>query len=94
MNENEAELYLLWSNYIFLIVIVGDAVQLGPLGMVATNGLLCQPQVIIMMEKMVEWLAGETKVLWDNLPQCCLVHHKPHMLPAREPGPPRLEASI
>jgi hypothetical protein len=45
-------------------------------------GLLCQPRVIMMMEKLVEWLAGETQVLGGNLPQCCFVHHKNHM-PAR-----------
>jgi hypothetical protein len=39
----------------------------------------------------VEWLAGETEVLGGNLPQCRFVHHKPHMLPVREPGPPRME---
>jgi hypothetical protein len=27
-------------------------------------------------------------------PQCRFVHHKPHMLPVREPGPPRWEASV
>jgi hypothetical protein len=30
----------------------------------------------------------------ENLSQCRLVHHKPHMQPGREPGPPRLEASV
>jgi hypothetical protein len=39
-----------------------------------------------MVEKLVEWLAGETEVLGENLPQCRFVHHKPHMLPGREPG--------
>jgi hypothetical protein len=39
------------------------------------------------MEKLVEWLARETEVLGENLPQCRFVHHKPHMLPVREPGP-------
>jgi hypothetical protein len=58
------------------------------------NGLLCQPRVIMMMKKLVEWLAGETEVLGENLPQCRFVYHKPHMLPGREPGPPRWEASV
>jgi hypothetical protein len=43
------------------------------------------------MEKSVELLAGETEVLGKNLPQCRFIHHKPHMLPVREPGPPRWE---
>jgi hypothetical protein len=30
-------------------------------------GLLCQPRVIMTMERLVEWLAGETK---DNRPTC------------------------
>jgi hypothetical protein len=49
-------------------------------------GLLYQPRVITMMEKLMEWLVGETEVLGENLPQCRFVHHKPHMLPGREPG--------
>jgi hypothetical protein len=46
------------------------------------------------MEKSVECLAGETEVLGENLPQCRFIHHEPHMLPAREPGPQRWEASV
>jgi hypothetical protein len=76
-----------------LIGIVGGGVQLGPLGTAATNGLLCQPRVNMMMETLVEWLAKEIEVLGENLPQCRFVRHKPHMLPGREPGPPRWEAS-
>jgi hypothetical protein len=46
-------------------------------------GLLYQPRVIMMMEKLVEWwLAEETEVLGENLPQWRFVHHKTHM-PAR-----------
>jgi hypothetical protein len=54
------------------------------------NGLLCQPLVIMIMEKSVGWLAGETEVLGENLPQCRFVHHKPHMLPGGEHRPPRI----
>jgi hypothetical protein len=39
-------------------------------------------------------LAREAEVLGENLPQCRFVHHKPHMLPGREPGSPRWEASV
>jgi hypothetical protein len=56
-------------------------------------GLLYLHRVIMMLEKSVEWLAGETEVLGENLPQCRFVHHKPHMQPGREPGPPLLEIS-
>jgi hypothetical protein len=37
----------------FLIGIVGGGIQ-SPLGTAATNCLLCQPWVIMMMEKLVE----------------------------------------
>jgi hypothetical protein len=52
---------------------LGGGVQLGSLGTTVTNK-------VIMMEKLVEWLAGETEVLRENLLQCRFVHHKPHML--------------
>jgi hypothetical protein len=32
---------------------VGVGAQMSPLGTAATNGLLCQPRVIMMMEKLV-----------------------------------------
>jgi hypothetical protein len=42
-------------------------------------GLLCQPRVIMVMEKLTDWLAGETEVLGENLPQCHFVHQQtPH----------------
>jgi hypothetical protein len=56
-------------------------------------GSLRQSRVIMMTENLVEWLAGETEVLGENMPQYRFVHHKPHMLPGRKPGPPRLDAS-
>jgi hypothetical protein len=56
-------------------------------------GLLCQSRVIMMMGKLLEWVARETEVLGENLSQCRFVHLKPHMLTGREPGPPRWEAN-
>jgi hypothetical protein len=47
----------------------------------------------MMMEKLVEYLAGETEVLGENLPPFRFVHHKPHMHPGCKPGPPQWETS-
>jgi hypothetical protein len=47
----------------------------------------------MMVEKLVECLPGDIEVLKENLLQCRFVHHKPHMLPEREAGLPRWEAS-
>jgi hypothetical protein len=96
--RNKSPEYYVWVSHrqevIFKIGILGGGIKLGQLGTAATNDLLCQPRVIMMMEKLVEWwLAGETEVLGENLPQCRFVHNKPHMQPGREPGPPRWEAS-
>jgi hypothetical protein len=66
---------------------------LGQLGIAATNGLLCQPQVIMMMGEIGGMTGRGTEVLGENLPQCCFVLHEPHMLPRREPGTPWREAS-
>jgi hypothetical protein len=42
-------------------------------------GLLYLPPVIMRMENLVEWwLAGETEVPGENLPQWHFVHHKSH----------------
>jgi hypothetical protein len=58
------------------------------------TGLLYLPRVIMRMEKLVEWMAGETEVLGENLPRRHFLHHKSHLTrPGIEPGPPRWEAS-
>jgi hypothetical protein len=51
----------------FFLILVCEAI-----GTAATPGLLCQPRVIVKMiaENQMECrLAGETKVLGENLPQ-------------------------
>jgi hypothetical protein len=76
---------------------VGGGVQFGPLDIAATKRPIMPAPGDYddgEIEKLVEWLAGETEVLGENLPQCCFAHHKPHMLPVREPGPPRWKASV
>jgi hypothetical protein len=71
---------------------VGGGVQLGPPGIAATNRPIVQTSGDYD-DGEIGWLAGETEVLGENLPQVRFVHHKPHMLPGREPVPPRWEAS-
>jgi hypothetical protein len=72
---------------------VGGGVQLGPLGTAATNRPIVPAPGDYDDGEIGGMMIGETEVLGKNLPQCRFVHHKPHMLPGREPGPPRWEAS-
>jgi hypothetical protein len=52
-----------------------------------TIGLLYQPWVSTMMEKLVEWwLARETEVLGENLPHAALSTTNPTCCPDAEPG--------
>jgi hypothetical protein len=88
--------WLFTGRLIFFIGIVGGGgaiIQLGPISTAATNRPIVPGAMIMTMEKLVEWLAGEIEVLEKILPQCRFVYHKPHMLPGREPGPPQWEAS-
>jgi hypothetical protein len=58
------------------------------------TGLLYLPRMIVRMENLVEWMAGEIEVLGENLPPRHLVHHKSRLTrPGIEPGPRRWEAS-
>jgi hypothetical protein len=55
---------------------------------------LYQPRMMDDGKQSVEWLAGDSKLLGENLPQCRFVHHKSHMIwPGLEPGPPQWEAN-
>jgi hypothetical protein len=49
-------------------------------------GLLCPPRVIMMMQKLVEWLAGETEELGENLPSAALSTTNPICCPYANPG--------
>jgi hypothetical protein len=49
--------------------------------------------MIMMMEKLVERLAGEPKYSEETCHSAALSTTNPHMLPGRESGPPLWEAS-
>jgi hypothetical protein len=36
--------------------------------------------MIMSVEQTVEFLAGETEILGENLPQCSVVYHKSHII--------------
>jgi hypothetical protein len=72
----------------------GGGVQLGPLGTAATNRPIVPTPGDYDDGEIGGMIGRGPKVLGENLPQCRFVHHKPHMLPGRETGPPRWEASV
>jgi hypothetical protein len=64
---------------VFLIGIVGDGVQLGPLGTAATNRPIV-PAPADYNDGEIDGMIGRgTEVLGENVPQYRFVHHKPHM---------------
>jgi hypothetical protein len=66
--------------------VVAYRVQLGPLGTAATNGLLCQPRVIMMTEKLVTCLAGETEYSEKTCPSAALSTTNPTCCMDANPG--------
>jgi hypothetical protein len=48
--------------------------------------------MMMSVEQSVEWLAGETEVLGENLPQCRFIHNKSHMTYPDLNPVPRCEA--
>jgi hypothetical protein len=71
----------------------GGGVQLGPLGTAATSRPILPDPGDYDDGEIGGMISRGNEVLGENLPQGCFVYHKPHMLPGREPGPPRWEAS-
>jgi hypothetical protein len=75
--------------------IILSGVSLSPISTAAITGFFYQPQMMVIVEQLVEWrLTGETEVLGENLPHRNFVHHKSHMTRfGLEPEMPRWEAS-
>jgi hypothetical protein len=68
-------------DYFFFKIGIEGGVQLG-----LPVGLLCQPRVIMMMEKLVEWLVGEIEVLGKTCPSATLSTTNPTCCPDANPG--------
>jgi hypothetical protein len=66
---------------------------LGSLGTAATNMPNVQAPAYYDDGEIGGMIGRRTEVFVENRPQCRIVHHKPHMLPGREPGLPPWEAS-
>jgi hypothetical protein len=78
---------------LFLISIVGGEVQLGPLGIAATERSIVPVPGDYDDGETGKIIGRGNQVVGENLPQCRFVHHKPHMLPELVPRPLRWEAS-
>jgi hypothetical protein len=78
----------LWGIYIYICIVGGWSPNWVHSARRPFTGLLYLPRVIERMENLVEWMAGETEVLGENLPRRHFVHHKSQLS-----RPPRWEAS-
>jgi hypothetical protein len=68
----------------------GETERIWYVGHYLTNFTSPKWQMLMNVEKSVEWLAGETEVPVENLSQCSFVLHKSYSTwPGLEPGPPR-----
>jgi hypothetical protein len=84
-----------FSTSVFLIVIVEGGVQLGPIGTAATNRPIVQVPGDYDDGEIYGMIIGTGNLSTRRKPaQCRFDHHKPHMLPGREPGPPLWEARV
>jgi hypothetical protein len=78
---------------VFLTGVVGGGVQLDPFSTAATNRPIVPAPGDYEDGEIGGMIGRGNRSTRRNLPQCSFVHHKPHMLPGREPGPLRWEAS-
>jgi hypothetical protein len=78
----------------FLIGILGVGVQLGPFGTAATNRPIVPAPGDYDDVEIGGIMIGKGNRSTRRKPAPCrFVHHKSHMLPGRETGPPLWEAS-
>jgi hypothetical protein len=71
---------------------MGGGVQLGPLGTAVTN-MPIVPAPVDYDDGEIGGMIGKGNRSTRRKP-VPFVHHKPHMLPGREPGSPRWVASV
>jgi hypothetical protein len=64
-------------------------IQLGPLGTAAINRPIVPAQANYDDGEIGGMIGGGNRNTRRKPAQCRFVHHKPHMLTGREPGPPQ-----
>jgi hypothetical protein len=86
-NDHISDLYRCFHIWTFFFILSGVRLSLLVLRTLLAYCTSPRWSVIATVEKLVEWrLAGETELLWENLPQLHFVHYKSHMTrPGFEP---------